>query len=254
MAIARRMSFPALEDVLETADLSKHNVAEALRAWIEYMNTRGGDDKRIGVRDIADAAGLPSSRVSDVLTGRRVPTRDELDMICLAIGMGKDARVKLQGLRLHEESQRSRSSRMEEPYTLVRTKNGDTVVQSPRLMTAEARRYQHSVQPVPAFGQPDPIRVSSVQELVLALKAVHVWGGTPSLRELERRSRTILRRSTISDMLRGESLPDYERYVAFLRACGVDGPSLDTWVFVWRRLSALENPKVAPWLPGGTAS
>lgn len=104
------------------------------------------------------------------------------------------------------------------------------------------------------FGQPDPIRASSVEELVLALKAVHVWGGTPSLRELERRSQSVLRRSTISDMLRGESLPDYERYVAFLRACGVDGPSLETWVFVWRRLRALENPKVVPWLPGATES
>ncbi|MFJ5656386.1 hypothetical protein ACIQD5_23955 [Streptomyces microflavus] len=249
MAIIRR--FPVLEDVLETADVSKHTVAEALRAWIEYMNTRGGDEKRIGVRDIADAAGLPSSRVSNVLTGRQVPRRDELDMICLALGMGKDSRVKLQGLRLHEASQRSRS---EEAYTVVRTRNGDTVVQNPRLLTASEVRQQRSVQPVPAFGQPDPIRVSSVQELVLALKAVHVWGGAPSLRELERRSRTVLRRSTISDMLRGESLPDYERYVAFLRACGVDGPSLDTWVFVWRRLSALENPKVAPWLPGATAS
>ncbi|MEU8446030.1 hypothetical protein AB0F05_37160 [Streptomyces microflavus] len=251
MAIIRR--FPVLEDVLETTDISKHTVAEALRAWIEYMNARGGDEKRIGVRDIADAAGLPSSRVSNVLTGRQVPRRDELDMICLALGMGKDSRVKLQGLRLHEASQRAPSLRNESGL-LVRTPDSESIAASPRLMTASEVRRQRSVQPVPAFGQPDPIQVSSVQELVLALKAVHVWGGAPSLRELERRSRTVLRRSTISDMLRGESLPDYERYVAFLRACGVDGHSLDTWVFVWRRLSALENPKVAPWLPGATAS
>ncbi|MER6639729.1 hypothetical protein ABT285_29875 [Streptomyces microflavus] len=254
MAIIRR--FPVLEDVLETTDISKHTVAEALRAWIEYMNARGGDEKRIGVRDIADAAGLPSSRVSNVLTGRQVPRRDELDMICLALGMGKDSRVKLQGLRLHEASQRSPSLRNESGL-LVQTPDGESIAASPWTLNAsERRRYRHPVPvpPVPAFGQPDPIRVSSVQELVLALKAVHVWGGAPSLRELERRSRTVLRRSTISDMLRGESLPDYERYVAFLRACGVDGHSLDTWVFVWRRLSALENPKVAPWLPGATAS
>ncbi|MER6655056.1 hypothetical protein ABT248_31510 [Streptomyces sp. NPDC000971] len=88
----------------------------------------------------------------------------------------------------------------------------------------------------------------------MALKAVHVWGGSPSLRELERRSQAVLRRSTISDMLRGGALPDYERYVAFLRACGIDGSSLDTWVFVWRRLKALEDSKVAPWVPGATAS
>ncbi|QEU70571.1 XRE family transcriptional regulator [Streptomyces nitrosporeus] len=107
---------------------------------------------------------------------------------------------------------------------------------------------------MPAFGQPDPMQVSCTAELVAALKAVHVWCGAPSLRELERRSNMVLRRSSISDMLRGESLPDYERYVAFLRACGVGGANLETWVFIWRHLKALETPGTAPWMPRVTAS
>ncbi|EKX65021.1 hypothetical protein, partial [Streptomyces ipomoeae] len=104
--------------------------------------------------------------------------------------------------------------------------------------------------PVPLFGQPDPIRVSSSAELIQALNAVRVWGGSPSLRELENRGKGILRRSTVSDMLRGTDLPDYDRFVAFLRACGVDGASLETWVFVWRRLKALETPGTVSWMPG----
>ncbi|MFF5107457.1 helix-turn-helix domain-containing protein [Streptomyces sp. NPDC000134] len=96
--------------------------------------------------------------------------------------------------------------------------------------------------------------MSSTQELVLVMRAVHVWGGAPSLRELERRTGGALKRSTISDMLRGESLPDYDRYVTYLRACGIDEASLATWVFIWRRLKALETPEAAPWLPGATAS
>lgn len=79
-------------------------------------------------------------------------------------------------------------------------------------------------------------------------------GRCPSLRELERRSGAILRRSTVSDMLRGESLPDYDRYMAFLQACGVEGSNLDTWIFIWRRLKALETPEVAPWMPNAAAS
>ncbi|MFE7861296.1 hypothetical protein [Streptomyces sp. NPDC057403] len=42
-------------------------------------------------------------------------------------------------------------------------------------------------------------------------------------------------------MLRRESIPKYEQFVAFLQACGIEGRHLDDWVFVWRRLNALEK-------------
>ncbi|MFE0508587.1 hypothetical protein [Streptomyces sp. NPDC058964] len=51
-------------------------------------------------------------------------------------------------------------------------------------------------------------------------------------------------------MLRCAPLPDYDRVVAFLRACGIDGPNLDVWVFTWPRLKALEAPEAAGWVPG----
>jgi hypothetical protein len=104
---------------------------------------------------------------------------------------------------------------------------------------------------VPRFGQPDPIRVADAGELQEALRAVHVWGGKPPLRELEKRSDGLLRRSTVSDMLRGTpTVPDYERYLAFLSACGVDNASLDVWVYTWRRLVALKDSDVVPWMGG----
>ncbi|MEV6250652.1 hypothetical protein AB0M38_31430 [Streptomyces sp. NPDC051742] len=106
---------------------------------------------------------------------------------------------------------------------------------------------------VPKSGQPDPTGVSSPAELQQVFQAVHVWGGSPSLRELEKHSDGVLRRSTMSDMLRGAepSVPDYDRYIAFLRACGIDDASPDTWVFTWRRLVALQqSPEVAGWMSG----
>ncbi|MGC9501843.1 hypothetical protein [Streptomyces sp. WG7] len=222
-----------LRSALRADDISKYTVSEALLAWIEFLAEQTGE--RLGVRKIADASGMSTSRVQATISGRRVPTREELDMLCMAVGLGKQSREALQELRVQEETQRAHHTPPDPVFFPAATE--------------PARRIPPR-QPVPAFGQPDPIRVSDTKELVQALKAVHVWGGSPSLRELERRSRLALRRSTISDMLRGESLPDYDRYVAFLRACGVDGANLDTWVFVWRRLKALESPEAAPWMPG----
>ncbi|WUW26965.1 hypothetical protein OG521_39640 (plasmid) [Streptomyces sp. NBC_01463] len=58
--------------------------------------------------------------------------------------------------------------------------------------------------------------MTKAKGLVEALRAVHIWAGSPSLRKLEARSNGRLRRSTISDMLSKEVLPDYNRYVSFL--------------------------------------
>lgn len=109
---------------------------------------------------------------------------------------------------------------------------------------------------VPNTGQPDPTGVSNPAELQQALQAVHIWGGSPSLREIERRSRHLLRRSTISNMLRAAEplIPDYDRYLAFLQVCGLSGTDLDPWVFVWRRMVASKQSSgAADWMSGVTA-
>ncbi|WP_327180400.1 hypothetical protein OG599_35040 (plasmid) [Streptomyces sp. NBC_01335] len=181
------------------------------------------------------------------LTSRRQLSRADLDIICVALGLGKEERAKLHDL-WEAESLRMRPSAAKIATPLT-TDYGTLRVSG--KSEAGSRRAR---QPVPPSGQPDPMPVSCTAELMLALKAVHVWCGAPSLRELERRSGMVLRRSSISDMLRGESLPDYERYVAFLRTCGINGTHLEPWVFIWRHLKALETPGIAPWMPRVTAS
>lgn len=230
-------------DLFMRGDSPPLGLAEVLRMWIEAADSPA---RGLGVRQIAEASGLPSSRVTAVLTGERVPSRGDLDLLCLALQLSTEDREVLQRRRLVEEGE-AHVQRTQEEHSKIPVKD----LRGPQRRTDKRTRLN---QIVPAFGQPDPIRVSNTQELVQALKAVHVWGGAPSLREMERRSGKVLKRSTISDMLRGDSLPDYDRYIAFLQACGVDEAGLVTWVFIWRQQKAMETPEVAPWLPGATTS
>jgi transcriptional regulator with XRE-family HTH domain len=225
-------------------------VSDALRAQIDYLADAGKG--RLSVRQLAEDAGTTPNRVAATLSGKRVPNRDELDLLCMALGLGAADRKLLQEIRTRQETERAHRTIPAVGVGRAATEQilrdaGSMPVPSGARTVRERLRPR---QPVPTFGQPDPILVSSPGELVQALNAVHVWGGSPSLRELGRRSKGLLRRSTISDMLRGTDLPDYDRFVAFLQACGVDGASLDTWVFVWRRLKALETPGAASWMPG----
>lgn len=171
--------------------------------------------------------GMEEEMVTHILTGRLLPSRARLDMLLEGVLISDDERTELQSIR----------------SAIVQ------VIRAKRAAEA-ARTTPYRELYVPKFGQPDPTGISSPVELQQAMKAVHVWGGRPSLRLLERRSDGVLRRSTISDMLRGESLPDYDRYLAFLRACGIDDTSLNTWVFTWRRLAAQEEPGTAGWMHG----
>lgn len=223
----------------------KYTLSDVLHRQIDFLaETR---NERLSVRQLAEASGMSPARVTATLSGKRVPNRDELDLLCMALGLGPADRKAMQRLRTREETNRAHRT-MAAVQETGRAATNTILAHSGSLSIST--RSTRERQPVPAFGQPDPIVVSSPAELIQALNAVHVWGGLPSLRELEKRSQGLLRRSTLSDMLRGTALPDYDRFVVFLRACGVEGSSLDTWVFVWRRLKALETPGAASWMPG----
>ncbi|MER7198154.1 hypothetical protein CG723_41260 [Streptomyces sp. CB01635] len=92
-----------------------------------------------------------------------------------------------------------------------------------------ARREQRpelafrSAIPLPQFGQPDPLTVATPAQLVEALRAVRIWAGSPSLCTLEMRGRGRLSKSSVGAMLKSEELelPKYERFVAYLYACGI---------------------------------
>ncbi|NKQ27581.1 helix-turn-helix domain-containing protein [Streptomyces galbus] len=232
-----------------------NTVSEALQLIVDDLSANHG--VRLSVRQLAEDSGSSPRRVAATLSGERVPTRQELDLLCMALGVSSRDREIIQRFRTREETARAHhiTSAVEAGQAAVEEILRDTRVPLSGIRPVRERQQQpartvRERQPVPKSGQPDPILVSNREELAHVLKAVHVWGGAPSLRELERRSKGVLRRSTISDMLRGTTLPDYERYIVFLKACGIDEPSLDTWVFVWRRLKALEAPGASRWLPG----
>ncbi|WP_329468732.1 hypothetical protein [Streptomyces sp. NBC_01431] len=89
-------------------------------------------------------------------------------------------------------------------------------------------------------------------QLVEALRAVRIWAGSPSLRTLETRGKGRLSKSSVGAMLNSEEVPKYERFVAYLYACGIRDKNLDVWVFTWRRLKALQGPE-SQWMPGLTS-
>ncbi|MEV0982411.1 helix-turn-helix transcriptional regulator [Streptomyces sp. NPDC049915] len=188
------------------------------------------------MRDLADRAGVRTSLVSDVLRGRALPRRSVALALLDAAGVKPDARSIVMDLWL--EAAQSRSA--DRP---------SVVSQEEAARPVPKRGVRRAPQPVPTFGQPDPIRARDAAELTQALRAALVWGGSPLLREMEARSNGRLKRSTISDMLRSTTLPDYDRYIAFLRACGIEARNLDVWVFTWRRLKALETPEITHGCP-----
>ncbi|MGW3148903.1 helix-turn-helix domain-containing protein [Streptomyces sp. NPDC001177] len=218
-------------------------VGEALRRQIDFRAE--ALNERLSVRQLAEDSGMTTARVARTLSGDRLPSREELDLLGMALGLTARDREVLQEIRKREEKERAH--RTEAAMDLARRARAEASGRPP--FPGQSVPRERVRQPVPTFGQPDPFRVSTREEYIQALNAVHVWGGSPSLRELERRSKGILRRSSISDMLRGTALPDYDRVVAFLRACGIDGQNLDVWVFIWRRLKALETPEAAGWMP-----
>ncbi|MFD3841419.1 hypothetical protein ACFWWC_34935 [Streptomyces sp. NPDC058642] len=150
----------------------------------------------------------------------------------MAIGLPAEDRKFLQSIRQRELATRKQEAEEEAREGTTRT---------PTPEESRRRRSTPDFPPLPTAGQPDPLPVSTVSELIQALNEVHLWAGSPSLRELEQQD-SRLRRSTVSEMLRRrESIPKYEQFMAFLQACGIEGRYLDDWVFTWRRLKALER-------------
>ncbi|MFC9595744.1 hypothetical protein ACFTUC_38855 [Streptomyces sp. NPDC056944] len=197
--------------------------AEELRSLFEREANSGRDPfKRARER------GMLRSAMDNYFSGRRLPSKHNLDSVLDLLLLDPEEREYLHALRR-------------------------VVAHHGPKAPAERPSLQREPSYVPKFGQPDPIGVGSPAELQEVLNAVHVWGGEPSLRTLESLSNGVLRRSTVSDMLRGTPMvPDYDRYLAFLRACGVE--ALDVWVFTWRRLVALKKSDQVAARMGGMAS
>ncbi|MFE3126311.1 hypothetical protein ACFXHD_23145 [Streptomyces hydrogenans] len=219
------------------------------------FNTAGIDEDEISRR-----INYSKDSVRGVLTGRMIPTATMMESMLALLPLTPDharllyaSRAAVEaGLQWQARRGREAVGHMQDEGVL----DHEVRIAPDRTATVRLPRAPRSTRYVPRAGQPDPTGVSSPAELQQALQAVHVWGGSPSLRELEKRSSGVLRRSTISSMLRGTDrvIPDYDRYLAFLRACGISGINLDPWVFTWRRMVAQrQSPEVVSWMRGATA-
>jgi hypothetical protein len=207
---------------------------EVLQIALDRQAEHSGEGVNVGA--IATAAGLSSGRVTAAITGRRLPSHDEVNLLAMAIGLSAEDRKYLQEVRQREVARKKQVA--EARGVREATERPSRI----RAFQGEARRWGSTTYSpaVPKVGQPDPLLVSTAGELIQALNEVHIWSGSPSLRELEQRDEK-LRRSTVSEMLRRESIPKYELFMAFLQGCGVEGRYLDDWVFTWRRLKALKR-------------
>lgn len=102
---------------------------------------------------------------------------------------------------------------------------------------------------------PRPDDVHSLDELIAELRALKVWAGNPSLRQMEKLSG--LARSTLADALspRRKTAPAVEVLRGLLRAFGVSDEGARPWLAAWRRVQAepvrvaVESPVVPRQLP-----
>lgn len=185
-------------------------------------------DRNLTATATAKMAGIGRATLSQALSGGALPTRETLVRI-LSVANATDPQARLM-LRLWEEARATRDARRERRPELA---------------------FRSDI-PLPQFGQPDPLTVATPAQLVEALRAVRIWAGSPSLRTLETRGKGRLSKSSVGAMLNSEEVPKYERFVAYLYACGIRDKNLDVWVFTWRRLKALQGPE-SQWMPGLTS-
>ncbi|MCX4707149.1 helix-turn-helix transcriptional regulator [Streptomyces sp. NBC_01373] len=198
--------------------------SELALALNELRSKQGG----LTLRTLANRSKLSTGSIQGWLSGRALPRREPLLQFLEALDSGPDDTARV--LRLWDRAVGDRQSEQRGAETMFR-----------------------SDIPVPQFGQPDPLTVATPAQLVEALRAVRIWAGSPSLRTLANRGRSRLSKSSIGAMLNSEELPKYDRFVAYLHACGIRERNLDVWVFTWRRLKALQGPE-SQWMPGLTSA
>jgi DNA-binding XRE family transcriptional regulator len=90
---------------------------------------------------------------------------------------------------------------------------------------------------------PDPAAAATAAELLAQMARLRVWAGNPSLRTLNRRSGGRLPASTVSEVLRKNSLPRRELVLDYVRACGIPDVAICEWERAWNVIRSREvNP------------
>src|SRR5689334_20691431 len=86
------------------------------------------------------------------------------------------------------------------------------------------------------MARPRPEDAHALDELIAELRALKVYAGNPSLRQMEKLSG--LARSTLADALspRRKTAPAFEVFRGLLRAFSVPENEAEPWLAAWRRV------------------
>ncbi|MEU6688110.1 helix-turn-helix transcriptional regulator [Streptomyces sp. NPDC046832] len=208
---------------------------------IEMRLTRG-----VSQRQLADSMHSDPSVISRIESAARIPSEPQLERWVLSCSVNPVA-VEGQVIKLKKLRDEAVA---EESADAARMGTGSAGTLTASALTASGLTFTHpsvTAEPVGNWKtgtqEPDPVSVMTVAELIHALNEVHIWAGAPSLRKIEvqslRRGDDPLFKSTVSEMLRRPTLPPLERYLSFLRVCGVR--DVEPWKHTWRRLKLLER-------------
>lgn len=201
--------------------------------------------RRISPRQLGSAVRQSNAAIGHYLRGTRVPSWGTTMALLDALGASPEQYQRIRQAWERAAREQERAARQ--------VLNGGVVVQDPfgdpvsvsNVVERDSRvsvagEAARKTSPLRGFGAPpSPLLVNSVTEFVEALRAVRIWAGSPSLRDLEACSGGKMRRATVGDMFGKGKLPKYNLMMTFLSTCGVD--DLATWSVIWRRLRAIED-------------
>lgn len=105
----------------------------------------------------------------------------------------------------------------------------------------------------PAPSLVDPSTASTPTEFARALRKLRIQSGTPTFREMERRTGGRLPKSTASDIANGKRFPSRDQVCLFVNACGVS--DVEPWLRardgIAERLAAERAPAIRSSTPTG---
>ncbi|GAB3986480.1 hypothetical protein GCM10029978_102120 [Actinoallomurus acanthiterrae] len=85
--------------------------------------------------------------------------------------------------------------------------------------------------------RPDPLLAKTPAKFVAAMRAYHVWAGSPSYREMERRCAKQISYSTFRNMLNSDALPKLPALEIFVKVLGGSAEDLQAWATAWRQIT-----------------
>jgi transcriptional regulator with XRE-family HTH domain len=172
--------------------------AAAVSAELRRQREQAG----LTYRDLADEAGYSLATVTAACGGRRLPSWKVTRACVAACGGDEDAMRSL--------------------YEQACTAEGRPVPEPPQAVT----------------DPPDPAGAATAAELIACMKRLRTWAGSPSLAELNDRSRDHLPPSTVSGVLRRTSLPRRDLVARYAAACGLPESAVTEWENAWKHIKA----------------